>query len=53
MKRMPLLAFLLGVALFVGAIPGAPQENQTAPLSLQREGYLFAGGNIRLSTASK
>ncbi|HLJ22947.1 MAG TPA: alpha/beta hydrolase [Candidatus Acidoferrales bacterium] len=44
MKRLPLLASLLGVALFAGAVPGTPQDNKAAPLSLQREGYLFAGG---------
>jgi pimeloyl-ACP methyl ester carboxylesterase len=44
MKRLPLLAPLLGVALFAGTIPGVPRDSKTAPLSLQREGYLFAGG---------
>ncbi len=44
MKRMPLLVSLLGAGLLTSAISGAPQDNKTAPLSLQREGYLFAGG---------
>jgi pimeloyl-ACP methyl ester carboxylesterase len=45
MKRMSVWIFLCGVLLFVGATESvAPQTKNSAPLSIQREGYLFAGG---------
>jgi pimeloyl-ACP methyl ester carboxylesterase len=45
MKRTLICVFLFGVAFFVGAIQGAaPEDKNPAPLSILREGYLFAGG---------
>jgi pimeloyl-ACP methyl ester carboxylesterase len=45
MKRTLICCFLLGAALFIGTIGGAtPEDGRPAPLSILREGYLFAGG---------
>ena len=47
MKPTQVWAFVIGVALFVGGIEGAtPEVKHPAPLSIRREGYLFAGGKI-------
>ena len=45
MKQTQVWAFVIGVALFVGAIEGtAAEAKNPAPLSILRAGYLFAGG---------
>ena len=45
MKKTRFRALLFGLALFIGAIRFvAAQDAKPSPLSIQREGYLFAGG---------
>src|SRR5215469_15381666 len=45
MRRMAIGLILCGVVLLLGQVRhAAPQSKNLAPLSIQREGYLFAGG---------
>src|SRR5215469_17608225 len=45
MRRMAIGLILCGVVLLLGQVRhAAPQSRDSAPLSIQREGYLFAGG---------
>lgn len=45
MRRIVIGLVLCGIALFIGeAKRAAPQAKDSAPLSIQRQGYLFAGG---------
>src|SRR5580692_12562559 len=45
MKRMLMLALLCAIAVLIVATKRAtPQAKDSAPLSIQREGYQFAGG---------
>jgi pimeloyl-ACP methyl ester carboxylesterase len=45
MKRMLMFALLCAIAVFLVATKRAtPQAKDSVPLSIQREGYLFAGG---------
>ena len=45
MKRMLMFALLSAIAVLIGTTKRAtPQAKNPAPLSIQREGYLFAGG---------
>jgi len=45
MRRMLMFALLCAIAVLIGTTKRAtPQTKDPAPLSIQREGYLFAGG---------
>ena len=44
MKRSRSLLITFGVALFIWSAAGIAQDRNPAPLSIARQGYLFAGG---------